>query len=179
MTKRCSVCGEHKPTQEFSRRTASPDGLAYKCRACSRVYLTQWRADHPGAFKAWYQANREHRRVYWSRWSADKKTHLKAAYAAWAKLNKPIINALIAKRTARKKSATPAWADMDAILAIYEEAARRTAETGVRHEVDHIYPLQSDVVCGLHCPANLQILTKTENIRKGNRIPDDRKAPCP
>lgn len=179
MMKRCSVCGETKPVQEFSRRVASPDGLAYKCRACSRAYLEQWRSRHPGAFKTWYLNNRERRRAYWLNWSADKKSYLKATYAEWAKRNKPRINALIAKRTASKKCATPRWADMSAILAIYREAARLTVETGVRHEVDHIYPLQSDVVCGLHCPANLQILTKTENIRKGNRIPDGLKAPCP
>lgn len=65
------------------------------------------------------------------------------------------------------------WADLDAIRAIYAEAARLTAETGIRHEVDHYYPLQGEIVCGLHCEANLQILTKAENIRKKNRMPEE------
>ena len=63
--------------------------------------------------------------------------------------------------------------NLHAIRAIYAEAARITKETGVRHEVDHFYPLQGEFVCGLHCEANLQILTKVENIRKLNRMPEE------
>lgn len=54
----------------------------------------------------------------------------------------------------------------------YAEALRLTRETGIRHEVDHIYPLQSDVVCGLHCEANLRVITKFQNQSKKNRMPD-------
>lgn len=35
LTKVCTKCGEGKPTQEFSGRSTSPDGLAYSCRACA------------------------------------------------------------------------------------------------------------------------------------------------
>jgi hypothetical protein len=45
----------------------------------------------------------------------------------------------------------------------YADAAGR----GV--DVDHLVPLRSPVVCGLHCEANLQLLSSVENIRKGNR----------
>jgi hypothetical protein len=36
--------------------------------------------------------------------------------------------------------------------------------------VDHIVPLVSKFVCGLHCEANLQLLPGPENQRKGNRV---------
>lgn len=68
--------------------------------------------------------------------------------------------------------ATPAWADIDKIKAIYSEAARLTIETGVPHEVDHFYPLQSNIGCGLHVEANLRIISKTENAAKSNKWPE-------
>lgn len=94
-----------------------------------------------------------------------------AQHLAWARANKGVVNAIQMRRWAAKFRATPVWANQNAIEAIYREAARLTRETGIRYEVDHVYPLQGDTVCGLHVEANLQILTKVENARKHNRIP--------
>lgn len=74
-----------------------------------------------------------------------------------------------AQRRARKMQATPAWADGDAILAFYAESNRLSIETGTVHHVDHIVPLTSKTVCGLHCEFNLQVLPGVENLRKHNR----------
>ncbi len=94
----------------------------------------------------------------------------------WAQMNAPSVNARIANRRAAKIRATPAWANQQKIAEIYAEARRLTKATGIRHEVDHIYPLQSDKVCGLHWEANLQIITEFENIQKLNRMPDEHQA---
>lgn len=77
-----------------------------------------------------------------------------------------------AKRRQALARATPAWRDQRAIENVYQEARRLTAETGVKHEVDHIVPIMGEKVCGLHVEANLQILTKTANTRKHARFPD-------
>ncbi len=168
----CGTCKEIKPIASFHVRRASTDGLAYKCADCVKEANVRWREDNPGAFQAWYAANKERRANYWRGWYEKNKVHRSASYAAWAKKSQHIINAIVARRTAAKLRATPKWADPDAIREFYSMAAWLTAETGVKHEVDHIYPLQGKSVCGLHCEANLQVLTKTENIRKSNRMPE-------
>ena len=66
--------------------------------------------------------------------------------------------------------ATPPWADRKAIKKIYAESRRLTAETGEKHHVDHFYPLRGELVCGLHTPENLVVLTERQNVAKKNRV---------
>lgn len=75
-----------------------------------------------------------------------------------------------AKRRASKKQAFPKWADRKKIEGFYLLAEKKTRETGIRHVVDHIFPLQSKTVCGLHVEFNLQVLTEKENLRKFNKL---------
>lgn len=65
--------------------------------------------------------------------------------------------------------ATPKWADVEKIMSVYAEAARLTRETGIVHHVDHIVPMKSKIVCGLHWEENLRVLTRSENCSKNNR----------
>lgn len=69
-------------------------------------------------------------------------------------------------RSARR--ATPRWADRQQIAAVYKEARRLSAETGVPHHVDHIIPLNHPQVCGLHVPANLRAVPAAVNLAKHN-----------
>lgn len=67
--------------------------------------------------------------------------------------------------------ATPRWlseADVERMRAIY-----RDCPAGCH--VDHIVPLKSPIVCGLHVPWNLQPLPAGSNMSKGNRYWPD----CP
>ena len=72
----------------------------------------------------------------------------------------------------KRSQATPKWLTDEhwaAMNAMYAEARRLTQETGVRHEVDHIHPINGKTLSGLHVPWNLQILTQAQNVAKSNR----------
>jgi len=67
-----------------------------------------------------------------------------------------------AKRKAQKLNATPIWANSICIAQLYKECPEGS-------HVDHIVPLRSRLVCGLHCEDNMQYLTMSVNLSKGNR----------
>jgi hypothetical protein len=92
-----------------------------------------------------------------------KKTHKKR--------NLEYYKALTNARRRRLKDCTPACQTADdrrKIREIYATALRMKEITGIKYEVDHIVPIISDTVCGLHVPWNLQILTESDNAIKSN-----------
>lgn len=78
-------------------------------------------------------------------------------------------NAKCGRRRAAKMQATVAWGCKPVIDAIYAESQRVSLTTGLIHHVDHIVPLTSKRVCGLHNEFNLQVLPGPDNLRKHNR----------
>lgn len=79
-----------------------------------------------------------------------------------------IWSAYSVERQQKREGTMPPWANKEAIISFYIESKRLTLETGIKHEVDHIIPLNNPIVCGLHVEHNLQILTKYDNIKKSN-----------
>lgn len=74
-------------------------------------------------------------------------------------------------RRAMQLSATPMWLSKEHLAemeVMYAEASKLTA-SGDTHHVDHIVPLRSKIVCGLHVPWNLQLLQAFDNLSKNNR----------
>jgi hypothetical protein len=72
-------------------------------------------------------------------------------------------------RRSAKLNAIPQWADLDAIAGMYELAAV-FKRCGLNLHVDHVVPLNSDVVCGLHWEENLQLMHANENLAKSNKL---------
>jgi 5-methylcytosine-specific restriction endonuclease McrA len=72
-----------------------------------------------------------------------------------------------------KINATPPWLTDEQkkdIKNLYFECKIISDTTGVKHHIDHIIPLNNELVCGLHVPWNLQILTAKDNLIKSNII---------
>ena len=88
----------------------------------------------------------------------------------YAKENAGSINNRTAKRRAKKLKASPEWADNWKIKQYYTVARKLTESTGIQFVVDHIIPLQSKIVSGLHVENNLQIITEHENAVKHNKF---------
>jgi hypothetical protein len=108
--------------------------------------------------KRYFDNNKEKCRSANKRWQSENPAKYRAA-----------MNHLSRKRKAAKSKATPKWADMEAIREMYRESAFLTDITGSPYHVDHIVPLVSRLVCGLHCEANLRVIPGAENQAKSNR----------
>lgn len=185
-SKVCSKCGEEKDASNF-------EGGRNTCRLCRfRIYYDKDKRRIADAKS--YQARREkilaqkavyHKEKYESLIKpykseynqrpeviAGKKLYNSAYGKRHYEQNKALYLAKFLKRRAAKMRALPVWADLEKINQIYEEA-RVKSESGIKYEVDHIVPLQSELVCGLHVHYNLRVITKEENRKKRNKLLDD------
>lgn len=91
------------------------------------------------------------------------------------KKNPEYYKSLVSVRRRRFRNATPKWLTQEhkrSIRQLYIDAMAVTRVTGVPYVVDHIIPLNGDLVSGLHVPWNLQVMTREENLRKSNKVID-------
>lgn len=171
----CSVCKEAKHHSLFHNRKASYNGKAFMCKDC-QSQLTAQKNNVPeenyekqvrlctGCLKEKFGS--EFRKSKNGR--GGLHSQCKECYRYMRRENKGTVNANTARRRSFKKQAIPKWYDKCKVDAIYEECTQVTKATGVEHHVDHIVPLQSKWVCGLHCEDNLRIITASENSHKLN-----------
>jgi hypothetical protein len=94
---------------------------------------------------------------------------------AWKEKNKTQVRADTKARRRKHREATPKWLSRkqkSEIRQIYQIAITMTKTTGEQYVVDHIVPLRSEAVCGLHVPWNLRVVTQEENLLKSNKLID-------
>lgn len=155
----------------------SHSGTCYECfilkqrenydseKACSRVkdYYFINRDKRLEYAKTYNSKNKEARSKYQKRWySKNRDSQIKNALER--KKKRPDLNSKWSSEyRARKLRAIPAWFESGLVGEVYDSASK----SGL--QVDHIVPLKSDIVCGLHCFSNLQLLDGSENASKGNR----------
>lgn len=118
----------------------------------------------------WYQENRE--AVIAA--ASTRPQHVKREYQnAWKERNIVWVRADTKSRRRKHREATPKWlttAQKATMREIYKMAITMTQTTGEQYVVDHIVPLRSHEVCGLHVPWNLRVITQEENLKKSNKL---------
>ena len=109
-----------------------------------------------------YIKHAEANRAYAKQWRQKNGERDRKSKKEWREKNPHRGSQYMAIRRTRVAKAVPVWADQNRIKEIYLEAKR----SGLT--VDHIVPLRSKLVCGLHVPDNLSLMTKAENNKKFN-----------
>jgi 5-methylcytosine-specific restriction endonuclease McrA len=120
----------------------------------------------------WYVANRD--KVIQA--AATRPAAVMREYRnAWKRNNVLQVRADTKARRRRHRIATPKWLtrrQKSEIRQLYQIAMTMTKTTGEQYVVDHIVPLRSEFVCGLHVPWNLRVITREENLAKSNQLVD-------
>lgn len=190
----CPTCAVDWKEEDYGRSFYCRPCMAKRARdrrhAHPEKYRDEWKKvpkeKRTEQFSRWYRRKSAERRKVERKEKYDKNRdqELEVARAykaanreelnrrdAERRRNNPELNRFYrSERRAAEKQATPSWVNRSAMRAIYKEAVRLSELTGIPHHVDHIVPLQSPWVCGLHCEANLQILPYYENQSKSNRV---------
>ena len=175
-----------KKTREYLRewRAKNPEKQAAAHKKYSdknkdkrNAYAKQYRKDNPEKIKvlakSWAEKNPEKIRAYGQKavkaWLERNPEYPSNFYKA----NKERYIAASARRRAAQESATPSWLsaiDKAMIQEMYDVSEARYIQTGIKHHVDHIVPINGKNVAGMHVPWNLQVITAHENLSKGWRF---------
>lgn len=160
--RKCKKCFLVKPLEEFPLHNC---GRRHACRECYNASRLAKIKSNPERLA------RE--RAAKDLWRKNNPEKAKIAISNWAAKNRPRQTAKCAKRRAKKKLATLKWLSdihMQQINWFYAAAKMMTETTGIKHEVDHIHPIQGENFTGLHVPWNLRCIPKFDNRSKGNKL---------
>ena len=147
-------------------------------RAFDKAYYSRTKEVQKTKRADYWKANAGRKRDYDIAYRAAHQEDLKRRRLNYYEKNKAAFVARTVKRNAQQHKAMPKWANEFFIEEAYDLAARRTALRcgGHKWNVDHIVPLTSKIVCGLHTHTNLRVITFLENMKKKNRYWPD--MPC-
>lgn len=114
------------------------------------------------AHKAWCERNRDRYNGYMRTWNKSNKDY-----------SDPKILALGSKHRAARITSTPKWFDethQRKVEKLYQLAKTLQTLTGIKFEVDHVYPITNENCNGLHVWWNMRVLPQKENRSKANKL---------
>lgn len=131
----------------------------------TKIYREKNREENLKRSRSWKERNAQRVAEYGAQYRAENAEEMRENAKRWKSENRHRATENQQLRKARKKQSVPAWYQQERHLVdrVYREAASRG------WHVDHVVPLRSAKVCGLHCWHNLQVLAPQENSAKGNR----------
>lgn len=175
-----------KKSREYLRewRAKNPEKQAAICKKYDEknrdkrnAYAKQYRKDNPEKIKelakSWAEQNPEKIKGYAVKAAKAWNERNPDYHSNFYKANKERYVAARARRRAAQESATPTWLtaiDKAMIQEMYDISEARYIQTGIKHHVDHIVPINGKGVAGMHVPWNLQVITAQENLSKGWRF---------
>lgn len=155
-------CGLVKSISEYHKKSGREGQYLSHCKECGKAKKNAWAKSNKDKVSAY---DRQYRNAH-----PDKIREI----ARRGYQRRPHVYKEAARRRIKAcRQATPSWLspqDKAAIRYIYAWSHYATQATGVKHHVDHIFPLQGEGSCGLHVPWNLTVLTADENRRKSNKL---------
>lgn len=123
--------------------------------------------------REYYLKNKERIDAKNSEYNKKNKDMLSKKRTEWLARTPGLSASYVKKYQASKLQRTPSWLtefDKLKISCIYSVAAMLTRHNNEPWHVDHVIPLQGELVSGLHVPSNLQVLRGSENISKKNKF---------
>lgn len=190
--KTCTKCHQEKQLIEFHKNSSRSDGYSERCKACekerkAKSYLenrenilakqTTYNQNNKSAKslydKEYRLQNTEKLKVKNKKSYEDNKQQVLERSKIWKKNNPAKVILKNARKRASKLKAMPSWLTKDHKTFIeiqYQMASLLTERFGIEFHVDHIDPLKSKYLSGLHVPWNLQVIPAADNIRKSNKI---------
>lgn len=192
MVIRCYTCKLEKPAMEFSVDKRHKTGFQTTCKACNRAYQQAWyqanKERHLAKGKAYLEQNRDARREYEKVWYSENRDRYLSVCKSYRDRNREVVRekdrsryakeayrylSQSRKRESSQRQRTPVWYgefDQFVFEEAYSLAKLRENATGIDWHVDHMLPLRSRKVSGLHVGLNAQVLPAEMNLAKCNKL---------
>ena len=165
------MSGDTKQRLSENSNISKPTALEKAKKKAHNAYMRKWRAANPDKTKAikrrHYLKHREASNEVSRIWRIENPDRV-----FLNNMNRDRVLAGIHANLSKaaKLNRTPPWYEHDKVIRIYQRAAFMRDKLNKDVHVDHIIPLQGEIVSGLHCRANLQIISAAENLSKSNKF---------